>query len=69
MIRIATVAMSALFTLSLIVGSAMARQRGGVQISGDATVVSLVYDAVNAATGFISNASLNVGVVISDSSC
>src|SRR3954454_6917962 len=58
MIRITALSTSALIAQSLIVlaliaGPASAQQRGGVQISGNATVIGLANNAVNAATGFL----------------
>jgi fructose-specific component phosphotransferase system IIB-like protein len=71
MIRIATVATSALIALSLvglplIAAPASAQQRGGVQISGNATVIGLANNAVNAATGFLAKADQNVGAIKGD---
>ena len=47
----------------------MAQQRGGVQISGNATVIGLANNAVNAATGFLAKADQNIGVVSSETGC
>ena len=51
MIRIAALTTSALIALSLVSGPAFAQQKGGVQIAGNATVIGLANNAVNAATG------------------
>jgi hypothetical protein len=47
----------------------MAQQRGGVQISGNATVIGLANNAVNAAIGFLAKADQNIGVVSSETGC
>ncbi|EWY41118.1 hypothetical protein N825_31130 [Skermanella stibiiresistens SB22] len=65
MIRITTAALVAvsLFTGSLVISPAMAQQRGGVQIGGNATVIGLANNAVNAATGFLAKADQNIGSI------
>jgi hypothetical protein len=64
-----TVATTALIALSLIAGPASAQQRGGVQISGNATVIGLANNAVNAGTGFLSKACQSVGSMDSSTGC
>jgi hypothetical protein len=65
MIRITTAALIAfsLCTGSLVTSPAMAQQRGGVQIGGNATVIGLANNAVNAATGFLAKADQNIGSI------
>ena len=58
-----TVATTALFALSLMAGPASAQQKGGVQIAGNATVIGLANNAVNAATGFLAKADQNIGAI------
>jgi fructose-specific component phosphotransferase system IIB-like protein len=58
-----TVATTALIALSLMAGSASAQQKGGVQIAGNATVIGLANNAVNAATGFLAKADQNIGSI------
>ncbi|EWY39748.1 hypothetical protein N825_04335 [Skermanella stibiiresistens SB22] len=67
MIRItsALVALS-LVSASLFAAPAMAQQRGGVQIGGNATVIGLANNAVNAATGFLAKADQNIGAIKGD---
>ena len=69
MIRIATLTTSALIALTLIAGPASAQQKGGVQIAGNATVICLANNAVNASTGFLSKACQNIGVISSETGC
>ena len=66
MIRIAALTTSALIALSLVAGPASAQQKGGVQIAGNATVIGLANNAVNAATGFLAKADQNIGSVKGD---
>ncbi|UEM01555.1 hypothetical protein JL101_016240 [Skermanella rosea] len=72
MIRITTVpALAAVVALSIAAGSlaaspALAQQRGGVEIGGNATVIGLANNAVNAATGFLAKADQNIGSVKGD---
>src|SRR3954469_14649124 len=61
-----TVATTALIALSLMAGPASAQQKGGVQISGNATVIGLANNAVNAATGFLAKADQNIGAIKGD---
>ena len=63
MIRIAALTTSALIALSLVAGPASAQQKGGVQIAGNATVIGLANNAVNAATGFLAKADQNIGSI------
>ena len=63
MIRIAALTTSALIALSLVAGPAAAQQKGGVQIAGNATVIGLANNAVNAATGFLAKADQNIGSI------
>ena len=63
MIRIAALTTSALIALSLVAGPASAQQKGGVQIAGNATVIGLANNAVNAATGFLAKADQNIGAI------
>src|SRR3954471_23674163 len=68
MIRITALSTSALIAQSLIVlaliaGPASAQQKGGVQIAGNATVIGLANNAVNAATGFLAKADQNIGSI------
>jgi hypothetical protein len=74
MIRITALTTTALVALSLIAlplfaGPASAQQRGGVQIAGNATVIGLANNAVNASTGFLSKTCQNIGVVSSETGC
>ena len=66
MIRIAALTTSALIALTLITGPASAQQKGGVQIAGNATVIGLANNAVNAATGFLAKADQNIGAIKGD---
>ena len=72
MIRITNApALAALIALSIVTGSlpagpALAQQRGGVEIGGNATVIGLANNAVNAATGFLAKADQNIGSVKGD---
>jgi hypothetical protein len=71
MIRITALSTSALIALSLAAlpltaGPAFAQQKGGVQISGNATVIGLANNAVNAATGFLAKADQNIGAIKGD---
>ncbi|GEO39264.1 fructose-specific component phosphotransferase system IIB-like protein [Skermanella aerolata] len=66
MIRIAALTTSALIALSLVAGPASAQQKGGVQIAGNATVIGLANNAVNAATGFLAKADQNIGAIKGD---
>ena len=66
MIRIAALTTSALIALSLVAGPASAQQRGGVQIGGNATVIGLANNAVNATTGFLAKADQNIGAIKGD---
>jgi fructose-specific component phosphotransferase system IIB-like protein len=66
MIRIAALTTSALIALTLVAGPASAQQKGGVQIAGNATVIGLANNAVNAATGFLAKADQNVGAIKGD---
>ena len=72
MIRITNApALAALIALSIVTGSlaagpALAQQRGGVEIGGNATVIGLANNAVNAATGFLAKADQNIGAVKGD---
>ena len=61
-----TVATTALIALSLMAGPASAQQKGGVQIAGNATVIGLANNAVNAATGFLAKADQNIGAIKGD---
>jgi fructose-specific component phosphotransferase system IIB-like protein len=63
MIRIAALTTSALIAVSLVAGPASAQQKGGVQIAGNATVIGLANNAVNAATGFLAKADQNIGAI------
>src|SRR6187399_282998 len=58
-----TVATTALIALSLMTAPASAQQKGGVQIAGNATVIGLANNAVNAATGFLAKADQNIGSI------
>ena len=64
-----TVAATALIALSLMAGPASAQQKGGVQIAGNATVIGLANNAVNASTGFLPKACQSVGSMDSSSGC
>ncbi len=66
MIRIAALTTSALIALTLVAGPASAQQKGGVQIAGNATVIGLANNAVNAATGFLAKADQNIGAIKGD---
>jgi hypothetical protein len=66
MIRIAALTTCALIALSLVAGPASAQQKGGVQIAGNATVIGLANNAVNAATGFLAKADQNIGAIKGD---